>query len=89
MVRHHTAKPSGRRTAMTTTDEPAAADVPAAEEAPELTPGSPAAREAGCVCPAWMNTYGAGVRTGYGADEPGTFLVHPVCRLHGSDALCG
>jgi hypothetical protein len=88
---------------MTTTEENAAGDASASAEAEaaaeaaaaeaaettELAPGSHAAREAGCCCPAWMNTYGAGVRTGYGADEPGTFLVHPMCRLHGSDALCG
>lgn len=75
---------------MSTATETTAGDLftPTVEGTPPepllMTPGAPAARRAGCWCPAWLNTYGAGVRTGYGTAEEGTFLAHPACRLHGA-----
>lgn len=68
---------------MTTTEETAVDDTASTEETPP--PGSEAARAAGCTCPAWINTFGAGVRTGCGTPpEADTYLAHPACCLHGS-----
>lgn len=59
----------------------------AAEPATERTypPGHDEAVERGCTCPAWVNTYGAGLRTIVGAEpEPDEYLMDPDCRLHGT-----
>ncbi|GJF04981.1 hypothetical protein [Pseudonocardia sp. D17] len=68
---------------MSTTDERPVPGVEADTAAVQLDPGAPAARIAGCICPAWINGYGAGVRTGPGRIDPITHLAHPACRLHG------
>lgn len=48
-------------------------------------PGHDNAVERGCLCPPWVNTYGAGLRTVVGVDpEPDEYLTHPDCRLHGT-----
>lgn len=69
----------------TDTETPGAGTAAEQEAEPLMTPGSEAARAAGCQCPAWLNSYGEGVRAGcnLGAEE-GTFLAHPDCPLHGS-----
>lgn len=69
---------------MSTTDERQASDAQDAPVAVQMDPGAPAARIAGCLCPAWINGYGDGIRTGPGQYDPTAHLAHPACRLHGS-----
>ena len=66
---------------MSTTDERPAPAADTATTAVQMAPGAPAARIAGCSCPAWLNGYGDGIRTGPGRIDPTTHLAHPACRL--------
>lgn len=74
---------------MTTEQTPDApdetADTAETEEHPAPPPGHPAALSSGCICPVWLNGYGAGLLSTVGAEpEAGVYLQHPECRLHGT-----
>lgn len=69
---------------MSTTDERPAPD---ADTPAQMAPGAPDALAAGCTCPAWINTFGEGIRTAPGAFDPDQHLAHPDCRLHGVEPL--
>jgi len=46
-------------------------------------PGSPEAREQGCVCPRYDNRHGAGWSL---SGEPPLFIIRASCPLHGKEA---
>ena len=61
-------------------------DAPSAQPAPPpddaIAPGSPEARELGCICPEFLNGDGSGIRTAPGKVDAGRYLAHPDCALH-------
>jgi hypothetical protein len=61
-------------------DEPPAQPAPQRDDA--IAPGSPEARELGCICPEFLNGDGSGIRTAPGEVDAGRYLAHPDCDLH-------